>query len=88
MMNDIVQDSPMPSPDSLLEKAREIHQHIYDEIDNAGAGVAVVGIIFTNMLTAARLSGADEEFIDQILNTIKQDVEGAVAEMREANNLN
>lgn len=76
------------SPDQLLEKAREIHQHIYDEVDSAASSIAIVGIIFTNMLTAARLSGAEADFIGQILVTVKDDVEAAVEEVMKNNSVN
>ena len=75
------QTNGFPLPNELLEKAKEIHEYIYDQIDSAGASIAVVGIIFTNMLMAARLSGAGEDFIEQILSTIQKDVEDGVAEI-------
>lgn len=61
--------------EGIWEAARKLHEQIYNDVQNPGDAVAIVGVVLTNMLIAGRIAGVQESFIDHVLKTIKEDIE-------------
>jgi hypothetical protein len=78
MEDDDTQGALHLGPEEIWEKARDLHEKIYDDVKQPGDAIAIVGVVLTNMLIAGRLAGVPEEFIDHVLKTVKEDIENGV----------
>lgn len=71
------------SPEELWKAAQKYHEAMAAELENPGNLIGVCAIMFTNMLIAGVMSGADMDFIDYMLRLVRDDVENGVKHLNE-----
>lgn len=71
-------ETPM-TEDELWQSARKHHLAIVDDIPHPADMIGVMAIIMTNVLVAARIGGLPEEMIGNLFDSIKDDIDNAVA---------